>query len=187
MPDSALRAAQTAGLSDPLARRVALAERLVLRVARERYGPDATDLAAELLRLSREGTNLDALAEHLTEVPTDQIEDVLRTLTAYFHLVNKAEQLEIVRVNRERALRATPEAPRKESLAEAVHQLAAMGATRDEALAFVQRLDIRPTLTAHPTEARRRTILLHQGEAAALLDRLGDPDLSAAEHDEAER
>ncbi|HIG73887.1 MAG TPA: phosphoenolpyruvate carboxylase, partial [Bacteroidetes bacterium] len=143
--------------------------------------------AAEFLRLSREGTNLDALAEHLTEVPTDQIEDVLRTLTAYFHLVNKAEQLEIVRVNRERALRATPEAPRKESLAEAVHQLAAMGATRDEALAFVQRLDIRPTLTAHPTEARRRTILLHQGEAAALLDRLGDPDLSAAEHDEAER
>ncbi|MEM1056235.1 MAG: phosphoenolpyruvate carboxylase [Bacteroidota bacterium] len=187
MPDSALAAAQTAGLSDTHARRTALAERLVLQVARERYGDGPADLAAHLLRQSREANNLDALADALRETDTDEIAGVLRTLTAYFHLVNKAEQLEILRINRERARVATPETPRKESLAHAVHRLKAMGASREEALAHIAALDIRPTLTAHPTEARRRTILLHQGETAALLDRLGEDDLAPAERDRTER
>lgn len=172
------RIASDAGLSDSLSRRVARVEHHLRRVARERYGASAADLLSEALAEARDG-NLDAVSEMLKAASLEEATALLRTLTAAFHLINKAEQLEIVRVNRERAQAATAEAPRGESVAEAVHRLAEAGRSREEVMALLERLDIQPTLTAHPTEARRRTILLHQQEAADLLARLGDPDLPA--------
>ena len=174
MFDSALTAATSAGLSGPLAQRVALVERLVGRVATERYGADATRLLADVLAIVRDKgpDGFDAAAERVAEAPTDRLLAVVRTVTAAFHLVNKAEQIEIVRVNRERSMAATPEAPRRESIAEAVLSLKTAGFSADAARALVGRLDIQPTLTAHPTEARRRTILLHQQAAAQGLERL---------------
>ncbi len=190
MPDSALDAARSAGLTDVHARRVALVERLVLQVAKERYGDGPTDLAAGwLARVRAEGpAAFDALAAEVEGASVDTLTAVLRTLTATFHLVNKAEQIEIVRVNRERELAASADAPRGESVQEAVADLRASGRTRAEALALIGRLDIQPTLTAHPTEARRRTVLLHQQQAAAALDRLTAPDgtFTPAELDAAE-
>ena len=188
MSDSALAAARSAGLTDVHARRVARVEDLVLRVARERYGDATTDLASDWLgRVRADGpAAFDALAAEIEEASVETLSDVLRALTAYFHLVNKAEQIEIVRVNRERERAATPDAPRGETVAAAVAGLAAAGTTRDEAVALIRQLDIQPTLTAHPTEARRRTILLHQQAAAAALDRLDDPELTPAEAADAE-
>ena len=188
MSATPLDAARAAGLTDAHAHRVALVERLVLQVAEERYGADATRLVADWLADVRaDGEDaFDRVAEAVAATPTERLAAVLRTLTAYFHLVNKAEQIEIVRVNRERALAATPDAPRVESLTEAVASLKARGLDAEAALALVARLDIQPTLTAHPTEARRRTILLHQQEAAALLDTLSGDALTPAERDAAE-
>ena len=188
MPDAALDAALDAGLTDVHARRVALVERLVLRVARERYGDGPADLVERWLgRVREEGARaFDAVAAEVEGEPVERLAAVLRTLTAYFHLVNKAEQVEIVRVNRERERTATAERPRGESVAEAVAGLKAAGLDADAARQLVARLDIQPTLTAHPTEARRRTVLLHQGEAAAALDRLADPDATPAEAARAE-
>ncbi|NNM27221.1 MAG: hypothetical protein HKO59_14770, partial [Phycisphaerales bacterium] len=55
--------------------------------------------------------------------PVD-IHAALKLLTTRFHLRNKAEQIHIARVNREREREATPTRPRPESLAEAVGTLA---------------------------------------------------------------
>ena len=195
VPDAAdtpaLDAARAAGLTDVHARRVALVERMVLQVARERYGDGPADTAsAWLARARADGpAAFDRLADEVGGASVETLAAVLRTLTAYFHLVNKAEQIEIVRVNREREMAASAEAPRGESVQEAVADLKARGLSADQARALVSRLDIQPTLTAHPTEARRRTVLLHQQHAAAALDRLtGDgPPLTPAERDAAER
>ena len=183
--EAALGAAHAAGLSDALAQRVALVECLVGRVAFERYGPEASRLLGDLLAAVRaDGPDgFDAAAARLAAAPTDQLLAAVRTLTAGFHLVNKAEQIEIVRVNRERAMRAGG-APRSESVAQAVAHLRDAGYSADEALALVGRLDIQPTLTAHPTEARRRTVLLHQQAAAAGLDALTSGHLTPDEADE---
>ena len=190
-PDPALDAARSAGLTDVHARRVALVERMVLTVAVERYGQPVADLAAGWLARARADgpAAFDALADAVEGEDTETLAAVLRTLTAYFHLVNKAEQIEIVRVNREREMAASAENPRGESMQEAVAGLKARGLDAEQARDLVRRLDIQPTLTAHPTEARRRTVLLHQQEAAAALDRLtGDgPRLTPAETDQAER
>lgn len=188
VPDAALDAARSAGLTDVHARRVALVERLVLHVARERYGDGTAALVERWLgRVRAEGpAAFDAVAADVGRQSVGALTGVLRTLTAYFHLVNNAEQIEIVRVNRERERTATAEDPRGESVAEAVARLAAAGHAADEARALVARLDIQPTLTAHPTEARRRTVLLHQRAAAAALDRLTADDLTPAEAADAE-
>ncbi len=189
-PDSAGEAARSAGLTDVHARRVALVERMVLQVARERYGDATADGTARWLARSRADgpAAFDALAAEVEAEPVEALAAVLRTLTAYFHLVNKAEQIEIVRVNREREMAATGDSPRGESVQEAVADLKARGLDADQARALVARLDIQPTLTAHPTEARRRTVLLHQQQAAAALDRLtGDgPPLTPTEAAQAE-
>ncbi|HTQ12166.1 MAG TPA: phosphoenolpyruvate carboxylase, partial [Fimbriimonadaceae bacterium] len=91
-----------------------------------------------------------------TAVPEDpaQIKRIARAFTVLFQLINAAEQKEIVRVNRARRGKR-----HNESIAEAIHTLKAKGRSADEVEALLNRLWICPTLTAHPTEARRRVVL----------------------------
>jgi phosphoenolpyruvate carboxylase len=114
----------------------------------------------------REGGRLDP---GLEEFDLGRIRAMLKRLGTGFHLRNKAEQVHIVRVNRDRERAATREAPRPESLAEAVGVLHARGADLSEVRATIDRLEIQPTLTAHPTESRRRTIIQKQARIAELL------------------
>src|SRR5690606_21616676 len=74
---------------------------------------------------------------------------------------------------------------RSESIAEAIQSLNGAGFTLDQVLSLIQRLDIQPTLTAHPTEARRRSILYKQLKVALTLTRLEQQGLSPREQQEA--
>ncbi|MBT8484443.1 MAG: phosphoenolpyruvate carboxylase [Phycisphaerae bacterium] len=100
--------------------------------------------------------------------PVD-IHAALKLLTTRFHLRNKAEQIHIARVNREREREATPTRPRPESLAEAVGTLARDDVPLPTLLEMLATLDIRPTLTAHPTESRRRSVMQKQTRIGDLL------------------
>jgi len=104
----------------------------------------------------------DEAAKLIAELPLETLHDVLKTLTIRFHLLNKAEQVAIARINRQRQQQATADAPRSESIADAISQLHKSGASIDDVCATINRLDIQPTLTAHPTEARRRSLLRQQ-------------------------
>src|SRR5215470_16409807 len=59
--------------------------------------------------------------------------------------------------------------------------MARQGMTSSAIDALAGRLSIEPVLTAHPTEARRRTLLVALRRLYALLDRLDDPRLTPAE------
>jgi len=134
----------------------------------------AKSLATQCRAATGEGADavLDEVAATIRTMSTAEIADVVRFVTARFHLLNKAEQLNIARVNRERERTATEQRPRAESVAAAVVELRRRGAD-DRALAeLLERIDIEPTLTAHPTEARRRTILEKQLEIARSVRRL---------------
>jgi len=132
---------------------------------------------------SAEAGDLDAAAAAIAELDTERIRKVIQVLTMRFHLRNKAEQLEIARKNREREHGATRDNPRPESIAESVAEIARGGASLDELLATLARLDVQPTLTAHPTEARRRAVLRKQGRIADCIDRLNDPRRTPGERD----
>ncbi|MDB5867190.1 MAG: Phosphoenolpyruvate carboxylase, partial [Betaproteobacteria bacterium] len=101
---------------------------------------------------------------------------LIRAFTMLFQLMNTAEQKEIVRVNRERQMRGGS-ATRSESIAEAVASLRSAGLSAAGMQTLLDRLDVCPTLTAHPTEARRRSVLDKlQRIAHALVERAVPPD-----------
>src|SRR5262249_46629261 len=82
---------------------------------------------------------------------------VVKAFAGYFQLVNLAEEQERVRVLRQRAQHARARGePVGETLAAAVRELREQGLSADEMQELVRRLQIRPVLTAHPTEATGR-------------------------------
>ena len=100
----------------------------------------------------------------------DEQAKVLRAFGLYFQLANIAEQHH--RLRRRRQYAAEDQAAPRESLADAFERLADIG--DDELRAGVSRLSLELVLTAHPTEATRRTILLAHLRVAELLTALDD-------------
>src|SRR5690554_4006378 len=118
------------------------------------------------------------LAELLARLDLEQAEKLLRAFTVYFQLVNVAEEIHRVRVNRSREAAATPESPRSETIAAAVKGLRDQGWTEAEARSFIEGLDVQLTLTAHPTEVKRYTVRLKLERIAAALRTLGERELA---------
>jgi phosphoenolpyruvate carboxylase len=164
------------GLAEPLGEDIRLIDRLLGELLEEQEGP-------ELLRLARRlyASNNDdplTLLDRMPELHDPQVvQRLLRAYTVLFQLLNAAEQKEIVRVNRARRA-VHPERPRSESIEEAVLRLRDEGWSARQMQELIARLDICPTLTAHPTEARRRVVLHKlQGIARQLAERVQPAEL----------
>ncbi len=82
---------------------------------------------------------------------------VVRAFTIFFDLANLTEDRQRVRVLRERERSRFPQ-PRAESIADVIGILQRSGAGAAEVQALLSGLTIEPVLTAHPTEAKRRTV-----------------------------
>ncbi|ADI15493.1 phosphoenolpyruvate carboxylase [Truepera radiovictrix] len=121
------------------------------------------------------GRDLGGLLKSLT---TEDAERLLRAFSVYFQLINLAEEVHRVRVNRLREAQATPEAPRRESVAAAVKALRDDGWSASEVRRFIEGLDIQPTLTAHPTEVKRYTVRLKLERIASRLRARTELELS---------
>src|SRR5688572_2652618 len=100
------------------------------------------------------GVELDALVRELAD---DDAETLVRAFTNYFQLINLAEDSE--RIRRIRNREVAEGGPRRGSLDEAIGLLAARGVDAAHLAALLASAQIRLVLTAHPTEARRRTII----------------------------
>ncbi len=122
----------------------------------------------------------DAADASLDDLSAETIRRLLRHLAIRFHLRNKAEQVHIVRVNRRREAAATDDRPRPESIAEAIGELKRRGVGFEALLAALDRLDIEPTLTAHPTESRRRSVVAKQHRIGTCLEALDAGGLGPA-------
>ncbi|MBV8480209.1 MAG: phosphoenolpyruvate carboxylase, partial [Actinobacteria bacterium] len=113
-----------------------------------------------LSRAARQGERRAELREAVAALPLDRQASVLRAFALYFTLANVAEQHNRIRRRREYAREGRE--PR-ESLAAAFEEGVPAA---DVALKLV--------LTAHPTEAARRTVLAAHVRIASLLARLDD-------------
>jgi phosphoenolpyruvate carboxylase len=111
------------------------------------------------------------LADAVAGLPLERQAEVLRAFSLYFQLANLAEQHHRLRRRRQyEHERRTP----PESLAEALAILDRSGVTPRRLAAAASRLSLQLVLTAHPTEATRRTVLATQLRLDGLLDRLDD-------------
>lgn len=99
----------------------------------------------------------DALAEALRGRSAERAEQLIRAFSTYFRVVNIAERVH--RIRRHRDYQRTGAAPQPESLRDVLGGLKSDGVDLDTLTRWLQRLDIEPVFTAHPTEAVRRSLL----------------------------
>jgi phosphoenolpyruvate carboxylase len=164
---------------DPLAREVKLVGALLGQVIVEQEGEVLFDLVEQLRRSAirhRASDDPDALDAGglLEDRSPAELLAVARAFTTYFLLINLAEEKQRVRTLRRRERAGML----PESIADAIGQLARTELSAADLRALLDRLLLRPVLTAHPTEARRRTVLVAQRRLYRLLDRFDDPRLT---------
>ena len=180
------------GITRPLSANVSLLGSLLGQSVTSIAGEEVFSLV-ESLRLRckeayEQGKDSEALRnevqETMKQLSPNQMDWLLRAFTSFFHLVNRAEQIEITRINRERELKADKQHPRDESVMQAVHMLQSAGLGYEQFTDVLMELSMEPTLTAHPTEARRRTILHIQQTISALVMRISSESLSPSEKEQ---
>jgi phosphoenolpyruvate carboxylase len=158
---------------DVLSDRIHLLGDLLGETLVEQAGRALFDRVEEVRALAKAGRAGEADAfERLTRLvaglPLEEARVVTKAFASYFQLVNVAEEQERVRVLRERARAAGDRGvPLEESLAGALHELKARGLAAAPLKELLLGVQLVPVLTAHPTEAKRRTVL-------AKLSRLGE-------------
>ncbi len=179
--------AEQSGISKNLALQIIMLTELLEQLAARKFGEEFVEKLGSLPLIARaalDGEDQEKLEEILRftgELDLHEAKEILRMYTTFFHLVNSLEQHEISRVNREREFRETKDSPRNESIAESVFKMKKAGYSLDEAMEIFRQMDIQPTITAHPTEARRRSVLTKQHEITSMINRLGTESLTEDE------
>ncbi|GAC1332667.1 MAG: phosphoenolpyruvate carboxylase [Mycobacteriales bacterium] len=135
-------------------------------------GADLLELVELVRGQAKDGTLADVPADvdrRLREMDLPTTTRVIRAFTSYFHLANVTEQ-----VHRGRAI-LTERADGGGWLEQAVRHISEAGVEPDVVAELAGRLAVRPVLTAHPTEAARRSTLEKLRRIAELLDAADSP------------
>ncbi|NDH94797.1 MAG: phosphoenolpyruvate carboxylase, partial [Planctomycetia bacterium] len=147
----------------------------------ELAGQETFDRLAVIRRLARERRGGEhaaeqPLAERIESLDPATARDVVQAMTIYFDLVNIAEDRQRVRVLRDRERTSFPE-PLGESLAAGLKELRQLGLGPAEVQQALDRLAIELVFTAHPSEAKRRSIRARLRRMRACLKRLDTADI----------
>lgn len=132
----------------------------------------------------RRGGNADARHQLTVEVEaldTDSARAVSAAFTTYFDLINLAEENHRVHQLREKETSLHPK-PQDESVGAAIETLKNNSVSAEQMQRLLNDLSIELVLTAHPTEARRRTVVSKLQRIGHLLDRLSGNRISTREY-----
>lgn len=144
----------------------------------EQDGPElleAEERIRHLARAARDGGPRGELREAVRALSPERQAAVLRAFALYFQLANLAEQYH--RLRRRRQYEHEERVPR-ESLAEAFERLERAGVGAHELRVAAGNVSLELVLTAHPTEATRRTVLAAHQRLAGYLGELDDAELT---------
>ena len=121
-------------------------------------------LGTQALQLRSGKLERSAFRERVGVLSNEALEDVARAYALWCHLMNTAEERQRLRTLRSRGDHAP------DGLAAAIDGLIDSGMGESELRAWFDRALVMPVITAHPTEARRRSSLDHLARMHALLD-----------------
>jgi phosphoenolpyruvate carboxylase len=110
---------------------------------------------------------LDELDVRLKDLETSLAESLTRAFSTYFQVVNIAERVH--RIRRRREYQRSQTTPQPDGLQDALQKLKTAGVSADEVVEWLNRLDVEPVFTAHPTEAIRRALLEKEQEIVRCL------------------
>jgi len=111
--------------------------------------------------------SLERLLADAAALPLPVAASVARAFTLFFLLINTAEQVH--RVRRRRAYDRPDLPPQAASPAWTLARLREAGHEAEAVRRAIARLEVRPVLTAHPTESARRTLIALQARVAGIL------------------
>lgn len=179
-------------LSDDLLKRdVRLLGDLLADTITELAGERIRSLVDQIRQLARERRSgrpgaEEELASRISGLTEAEAREVTRAFGLFFDMSNLAEDRHRVRVLRHRESESRGR-PLGESLAAAVQQLKAAGASAEQVRQALSRLAIELVFTAHPSEAKRRSIRAKLRRMQQALQRLDDDGLLPRERADLER
>ncbi|HEX3052571.1 MAG TPA: phosphoenolpyruvate carboxylase [Aggregatilineaceae bacterium] len=171
----------------PLSADIKLLGNLLGTVIREQHGEDAYQTvervrAAAKARRTGDAQAADELQTIIDGLDLDGKRVLIKAFSNYFQLINIAEDAQRVRVLRQREA----ESRLDESLDSALKGLYAAGISADDMRGILNKISVRLVMTAHPTEAKRKEVLVKLRHIAQLMDRRARQDLLPVEQREVE-
>ncbi|HTU24531.1 MAG TPA: phosphoenolpyruvate carboxylase [Pirellulales bacterium] len=167
--------------NDLLRRDVRILADMLGEIISQLAGPKALEMVEEIRLLARErrGGSREAeqqLAERIAAFDYGQARTVARAFSIFFDLANIAEDRQRVRVLREREARLEPQ-PIPETLAAAIAELKQAGFAAEAVQEALDHLSVELVFTAHPSEAKRRSIRAKLRRMRHALEELDRDDL----------
>ncbi|MDX1659195.1 MAG: phosphoenolpyruvate carboxylase [Nitriliruptorales bacterium] len=175
----------TTDRDESLRRDIRLLGNLIGETLVRQEGRDLLELVEQVRERSKRARREDepAAAEELEAILGDldlvTTTKLVRAFNTYFYLANVAEQAH-------RVDELTARSEHRGTLASTFRRLADAEVAGEELQAVLDRLELRPVFTAHPTESSRRSILRKIRWVAELLEEYNDPRSTSADHQRVE-
>ena len=123
------------------------------------------------------------LVKVMAGLPDKELLPIARAFSHFLNLANIAEQHH--RIRRRRSYqRMTEPTPQRGSFDELLPRLLSQGVTSEQIIEAVKKLHVEFVLTAHPTEASRRTLIRKYNTIADCLAQLDHDDLTPSERED---
>ncbi|MDE2856230.1 MAG: phosphoenolpyruvate carboxylase [Chloroflexota bacterium] len=157
--------------SSSLSKDIRILGNLLGVIIQEQEGIEAFDLVEEIRAVSKARRSGDAkaafkLAHRLESLPLESKSVLIKAFSNYFQLINIAEDLQRIRVIRQREEKGAL----KESIRNAVRALKENGKSADQLRILLNQTRLRLVLTAHPSEAKRQEILIKLRQIASMME-----------------
>ena len=171
---------------DRLAEQVRMVGDLLGEVIKQQSGDDLYN-AAEYLRqgyiqlaISDNEPKRQELMAYIEQLDNHLIDNVIRAFNLFYMLSNVIEEDFLHRQRRE-IFRDDPTKLWKGAFISTITELKEEGISAGDAQEIINHLRYTPVFTAHPTEARRRTVMTLQRQIFIIIDELQNPILSESE------
>lgn len=140
-------------------------------IIQEQDGVDAYNLVEEIRTVSKARRSGDSdaafkLADRLENTSLDSKNVLIKAFSNYFQLINIAEDLQRIRVIRDREMKDKL----KESIFDAIRALKEHGKSAMEMRSLLHQTRLRLVFTAHPSEAKRQEILIKLRHIAQMME-----------------
>jgi phosphoenolpyruvate carboxylase len=161
---------------EPLRRDINLLGRILGQVLIEQEGEDLFSEEEEIrllckrLRFDYDPSLDERLKQRIEGMEAGELERIVRAFSVYFQLINIAERYH--RVRRRRQYESSPDnLPQRASLASTLSRLRVDGVQSESLQQKLDGMNVGLVLTAHPTEALRRSIRLKHDRIGEMLEK----------------
>jgi phosphoenolpyruvate carboxylase len=168
---------------EPLRRDINLLGRVLGRILIEQEGEDLFETEEEIrllckrLRFDYDPERDKRLRRRIDAMSVEELQRIVRAFSVYFQLVNIAERYH--RVRRRRQYESAPDnPPQRASLASALARLKGEGLGHEALRRVLEEMSVGLVMTAHPTEAMRRSVRRKHVRIGEMLESMETPSLT---------